>query len=137
LARNRRGAALAEHVLLVALVVVGLIGLLFGIQSHLGKIYTKANTQMGIADCAASCSGASSGGGAASSGGSVAGQSGGSGGSAAAGSGSSGTGGGGIVLGVGDETPTNGPDASAGSGAGPGGGSGGSQPQPGIHVPTQ
>jgi Flp pilus assembly pilin Flp len=133
LASNRRGAALSEYVLLVALVLIGLIGILFGMQSHLGKIYTNANSQIGMADCAASgasCSGASSGGGAAGGSGS-----GGSAGSAAAASGSSGTGSGGIVLG--DDTPTNTPDASAGAGTGSGGGSGGSQPQPGIHVPTQ
>ncbi|MFL5494851.1 MAG: hypothetical protein ACJ8DC_10760 [Gemmatimonadales bacterium] len=133
-ARGRRGAALAEHVLLVALVLVGLIGILFGMQSHLGKIYTKANNQMGLADCAVSGGSCS----VASSGGSGAGQSGGSGGSAAASSGGGGTGSGGTVLGAGDGTPTNVPDASAGSGAGgSGGGSGGSQPEPGIHVPTQ
>jgi Flp pilus assembly pilin Flp len=119
---------LAEYVLLVALVLVGLVGILLGIQSHLGRIYTKANDQMGVADCAAgSCSVASGGG-------SNGGQSGGSGSTAAASSGSSsGSGSGGIVLGVGGETPPTGPDASAG----PGGGSGGSQPQPGIHVPAQ
>jgi type IV secretion system protein TrbL len=116
-------------VLLVALVLLGVIGILFGMQSHLGKIYTNANSQMGMADCAASCSGASSGGGAAGGSGS-----GGSGGSAAAASGSSGTGSGGIVLG--DDAPTNTPDASAGGGTGSGGGAGGSQPQPGIHIPT-
>jgi Flp pilus assembly pilin Flp len=125
---------LAEHVLLVALVLVGLIGLLFGMRSHLGSIYTKANNQMGIADCATSGGSCS----VPSSGGSGGGQAGGSGGSTAASSGSSETGGGGIVLGEGDQTPTNGPDASAGSGAdGSVGGPGGSQPQPGIHVPAQ
>jgi hypothetical protein len=122
---------LAEHVLLVALVLVGLVGILLGMRSHLGSIYTKANNQMGIADCAVSagsCSVPSSGGGGA-------GQAGGSGGSGAASSGSSGTGSGGIVLGVGDGMPTSGPDVSAGSGGS--GGSGGSQPQPGIQVPIQ
>jgi Flp pilus assembly pilin Flp len=117
---------LAEHVLLVAVILVGLVGILFGMQSHLRQIYTKANNEMGVADCGGSCS-------AASSGGSAGGASGGSGGSSAGSSGGSGSGGGGIVLGVGDETPTNGPDASAGSG----GGSGGSATQPGIHVPTR
>ncbi len=132
-ARSRRGAALAEYALLVALALVGLIGILLGTQSNLRKIYTKANDQMGVADCAVSagsCSVASSSGGSS-------GQSGGSGGSAGGSSGSSGTGssgtGGGIVLGVGDETPTGGPDVSAGSG----GGTGGSAPQPGIQVPPQ
>jgi hypothetical protein len=122
---------LAEYVLLFALVLVGLIGILFGMQSHLARIYTKANNQIGVADCAESCSVPSSGG-------SSTGQPSGSGSSAAASSGSSGTGSGGIVLGVGDQTPTNGPDATTGSGAaGSGGGSGGSERLPGIHVPTQ
>jgi Flp pilus assembly pilin Flp len=131
-ARSRRGAALAEYALLIALVFVGLVGLLFGMQSHLRNIFTKADNQMGVADCAVStgsCSVASSGGG-------NTGQSGGSGSSAASSSGSAGSGSGsgsGSVLGAGDETPTNGPDVSAGSG----GGSGGSQPQPGIQVPPQ
>jgi hypothetical protein len=125
---------LAEYVLLFALVLVGLMGILFGMQSHLAKIYTKANDQMGVADCGVSTGSCP----VASSGGSGSGQPSGSGGSAAASSGSSGTGSGGIVLGVGDQTPTNGPDASTGSGAaGSGGGSGGSERLPGIHVPTR
>ena len=122
---------MAEYALLAALILVGVVGLLLGMQSHLGRIYTKTNNQMGIADCAVSAGSCS----VPSSGGSSAGQSGGSGGSAAGSSGSSGTGGG-TVLGVGDGTPTGGPDASAGSGAGGSTGSGGSQPVPGIHVPT-
>jgi Flp pilus assembly pilin Flp len=125
---------LAEYVLLVAFVVVGLVGVLFGTQSNLRKIFTKANTQMGIADCAtsgSSCSVAGSAGG-------TVGSSGGSGSSAAASS-SGGTGGtgdsgsSGIVLGAGDETPTSGPSVSTGSG----GGTGGSQPEPGVRVPAQ
>jgi Flp pilus assembly pilin Flp len=124
---------LAEHVLLVALVLLGLIGLLFGMRTHLGSIYTNANNQMGIADCGTSGGSCS----VPSPGGSGAGQTGGSGGSTAASSGSSGTGAGGVVLGAGDPTPTNGPDASTGFGAGgSGGGSGGSQPEPTIHVPA-
>jgi Flp pilus assembly pilin Flp len=131
-ASSRRGAALAEHVLLVALVLVGLIGILFGMQAHLARIYTRANNDIGVADCASGggCSTAGSGGGAGLSGG-------GSGSSGSASSGSTGTGSGtaagGVVLGVGDETPTGGPDVSTGSG----GGVGGSEPQPGIQVPTQ
>jgi Flp pilus assembly pilin Flp len=120
---------LAEYALLAALILAGLVGILFGMQSHLAKIYTKANNEMGIADCAGSCSVGSSGG-------SSAGQPAGSSGSAAGSSGGSGTGSGGIVLG--DQTPAGGPAASAGPGAGgSGGGSGGSQAQPGIHVPIQ
>jgi Flp pilus assembly pilin Flp len=134
LATSRRGAALAEYAVLGALILVGLIGLLFGMQSNLRKIYTKADTQMGLADCASSagsCSVASSNGGGA-------GPSGGSGSSAGASSGSGGTGGSGSsgsgsVLGAGDETPTSGPSVSTGSG----GGSGGSLPQPGLQVPPQ
>jgi hypothetical protein len=120
---------LAEYVVLVAVILVGVVGILFGMQSHLRQIYTKADNQMGIAECGASGGSCSAWG----SGGSAGGGSGGSGGSAAGSSGGSGTGSGGIVLGVGDQTPTNGPDASAGSG----GGSGGSTSQPGIHVPTR
>jgi Flp pilus assembly pilin Flp len=129
---------LAEYVLLVAFVVVGLVGVLFGTQSNLRKIFTKATTQMGIADCATSGSSCPIAG---SDGGTV-GSSGGSGSSAAAsssggtggsGSGSSGSGSSGIVLGAGDETPTSGPSVSTGSG----GGTGGSQPQPGLRIPTQ
>jgi Flp pilus assembly pilin Flp len=131
-ATSRRGAALAEHVLLVALVLVGLIGILFGMQSHLGKVYTKANNEIGVADCAVSgvsCSVGNSGGGGTSASG------GGSGSSASASSGGTGSGiwSGGGMGGVGDGTPTGGPDASTGSG----GGTGGSGPQPGIRVPTQ
>jgi len=126
-AANRRGAALAEHVLLVAVILVGLVGILFGMQSHLRQMYTRADNQMGVADCGAGgCSGASAGG-------SAGGASGGSGGSPAGSSGGSGTGGGGIVLGGGGQTPTGGPDASNGSG----GGSGGGTTQPVIHVPPQ
>jgi Flp pilus assembly pilin Flp len=122
---------LAEYALLVALIVVGVIGVLFGTQSNLRKLYTKTNTQMGIADCAGSvgsCSVAGSGGGSA-------GPSGGGGSSAAgsSGSGSGSSGGSGSVLGAGDEPPPSGPSASAGSG----GGTGGSQPEPGIRVPSQ
>jgi Flp pilus assembly pilin Flp len=135
-ATNRRGAGLAEYVLLVAFVVVGLVGVLFGTQSNLRKIFTKANTQMGVADCATSagsCSvAASDGGGGGPSGGSGSGASASSGGSGSGGSGSSGSG---TVLGAGDETPTSGPSASAGSGSD--GGAGGSQTQPGIRVPPQ
>jgi Flp pilus assembly pilin Flp len=132
---SRRGAALAEYALLGALILVGMIGLLFGMQSNLRKVYTKANIQMGVADCASSavsCSVASSDGGGA-------GPAGGSGGSAAASSSSGGTGGSGASgssgaggSGTGDETPTGGPSVSAGSG----GGTGGSQPQPGVRVPA-
>jgi Flp pilus assembly pilin Flp len=128
-ATSRRGAALAEHVLLVALVLIGLIGILFGMQSHLGKIYTHANNQIGLADCASGggCSaGGSNGGGAGPSGG-------GSGSSGSASSGSTGSGSGGGVLGAGEGTPTGGPDVSTGSG----GGTGGSQPQPVIQVPIR
>jgi Flp pilus assembly pilin Flp len=138
-ATGRRGAALAEHALLVALVLVGLIGILFGMQSNLRKIYTKANNQMGVADCATSCSVADGGsagppGGSGSSASASSGSSGtGSSGTGGSGTGGSGTGSSGIVLGAGDETPTSGPDVSAGSG----GGAGGSQPEPGIRVPLQ
>jgi Flp pilus assembly pilin Flp len=137
LATSRRGAALAEYAVLGALILVALVGLLFGMQSNLRKIYTKADIQMGVADCASSAGSCS----VASSNGSGAGSSGGSGGSAASsssggtggsGSGSSGAGGG-TVLGAGDETPTSGPSVSTGSG----GGSGGSQPLPGVRVPPQ
>jgi Flp pilus assembly pilin Flp len=135
---------LAEYALLTVLILVGLIGLLFGMSSNLRKIYTKADTQMGVADCASSagsCSVASSSdGGAGPSGGSgssaaAASSSGGTGGSGTGGSGTggSGTGGSGIVLGAGDETPTSGPNVSTGSG----GGTGGSLPQPGLQVPPQ